>query len=290
MKILAIDPATVAASLNYLSEVGGGVAWQPNNAEQVAFVAWYRQHRDEADMLKGLEFVTSTDVTELNSFQADRGFNPSFRGFVTSTAVGMASVINMHPKWAVAGRISSICHENQTYRAFSLPSRAVRIFKVRALDHDYTVACLTMEDDTTLWLTTPQLAFDPNRLQQIALSPLDLITLATHITTSGLEATPYTNVVVPVIRFTTQGAIDWLCSMYAGQPERFEVDQVSQAITVSITPQGTGAHMTTPEDKPYIFDKPLIGWFTQPSVALPSCIFFADTSCWRKQEDVIARP
>lgn len=280
MSTLAFDPATVAAAMNYLSAHANGAAWQPSSAGQVALIGWYRVHGAEADALKDLQFAASKEVTELNRFQADRGYIQSFHGFVTSTAVGMASAVNLLPKWTVAGQISTIEHHGKNYRAFSLPNQVAAVFETQVPGTEGTVACLTTNDDLTLWLTT--LAPKEDESTAPSHQAYEFIDLATEIITSPLEATSFTGVTMPTVRFTVQSSVDWLVEMYAGQPECFVVDQAFQAINVQISENGVATLPADPGDSPFVFDKPFVGWVTQPKVNLPICVFLADPSCWRE--------
>lgn len=281
MSTLAFDPATVAAAMNYLSAHAGGAAWQPNSAGQVALIEWYREHGAEADALKGLQFVASKEVDELNEFMAGFGFNPQFRGFVTNTAVGMASVISLLPKWAVAGQISSINHHGKSYRGFSLPSRVAKVFETKVPGTEGTVACLTTDDDLTLWLTT--LAPKEDEATALPRQVYEFISLATEVITSPLKATSFAGVTMPNIKFTVHRPVEWLVEMYAGQPECFVIDQAFQGINVQIDGSGIAALFPAPAaGSSFVFDKPFVGWVTQPGVNLPICAFLADTSCWRE--------
>lgn len=304
-----LDLATMAHALNELCDDAflGDCEWNGITDEQQEFLSWYAAHRHEIGKLTDLEALASTDYAELNQFLASHGFSPMFEPFA---GVGVASILDMLMEWIVEGHkitmrrplpsiqppatdkdiygrpiYSESVASWEDYPAFRLGSDAADLYNAPGFQHP--VARLHTKTDHSLWLMK---AGEP--VSGVALNRLAQQVLAGELTPSR-EWT--VGVTVPMLEMDIRADISWMIGMntVSTTGEKYLIEQAFQQFKLRANDQGARVKVATgfgfavsacgPLPKPYVFDEPFVGFFTQPGHdTLPMAAFWADTDVWQE--------
>ncbi|HEU4914422.1 MAG TPA: hypothetical protein VFT16_03410 [Candidatus Saccharimonadales bacterium] len=290
----AIDLATMGRALHDLSaQFLGDVVWNPQNDEQARFLAWCAANREQVASLVGYKSSASTDYAILNCFMEKEGYGPQFTPF---EGVGIASLFGATVNWPVKGTLASISRwgrptetlrhgVEECYSAFHI-ALGVDAFEVLGLQDP--LIRIGIRGGHYLWLMkTPEPTSDMAlaKLAQIMLTSDRLPNLAWH------------SVKIPMLEIEVQPDISWLIGTNTTSPQcgYQRICQVIQRYRLRINEPGARI-MITPsfagrrEDsgaRPYVFDDPFMGFFTQSESGIARGAFYADIDSWRNSEGTL---
>lgn len=271
----ALDLVSIGHALAVFDDVA---EWDGLSFEQQEFLRWLKTRRDELYDVVGLDGLASTDSDELNAFLTSRGFGDRFGRF---DGVGVVSVLDMLIEWAVPGRVTTVGEEE--FPAFRLEAECVDVYETVSCPHP-TVRVRTASGDN-LWLhksAQPASGLEMNQLAQGIMDERRTVSVPWKA-----------GVVVPTLRMDVEADLAWILGLYTRDPagRRRFVKQAFQQFRLQADNEGAHAQIATgaeivavgacgPTPKPYLFDEPFLGWFTQPDSTLPLAVFWADTDSW----------
>jgi hypothetical protein len=278
-----LDLTTMGHALNELCNAFlGDCEWISSNDQQLEFLSWYAEHRDEIVKLSDLEALASTDFVELNKFLVAHGFDAMFDPF---TGIGVAAILDMLIEWTVKGMPTTITRRTVDYPAFGLAADDVDIYDEALAE---PLVRLHTKTGHSLWLmksSEPASGLELNRQAQQLL------------TETALRPSYYWNgVTVPMLEMDMSPDISWMLGITAISPTRgeYEIAQVFQKFKLRANDKGARVKVATgmvmrcsaspnPRPEPYVFNEPFIGFFTQPgNDKLPLAAFWADTDTWQE--------
>jgi hypothetical protein len=288
----ALDLTTIGHALEtLLTEHIGEQGWTAVNDDQQKFLEWYDAHREQIAKLDSLESLASTDYRVLNDFLTARRFAPKFDQNLDG--VGVVSVLDMLVEWAAECKTTSISHydpasgRRTAHPAFSVPAEGVRVF---IPDTDGGISRPFVELKTTtghsLWLRE---ADQPSSGLDLALQAQALLGITREVHPSWTVG-----VTVPMLEMDLDTGLDWLTGMKT-RPD-WQVAQANQQFKLRANEKGARVKVATSigleavslRPKPYVFDEPFIGFFTQPGHPdLALAAFWADTDSWRNPEGTL---
>jgi hypothetical protein len=296
MTSMALDFATIGRALQALSAAYlDDSSWQPATDDQHVFLEWFATHRKELSKLTNLESLASGDFAILNSFLVVRGFQPLFEPF---DGIGVVSVLDMLVEWLTEADLTTIEVFNRStmhidsFPAFWLPSDGITIYDVEGCPAP--LAQLRTKSGVTLWLTMD------NRPE----SSLDLALDAQRISTAArrLNTRYALGAKIPMLDLDVQSDLEWLMGMFTeDSPSGYhEITQAFQQFKLAANQKGAhikvasgiaATRSAAPMPSPLIFNRPFIGFFTQPEHDhLPIAAFWADFDSWKNPGGTLDGP
>ncbi len=282
-----LDLSTMAHALNELSNTQlGACTWVGVSESQRQFLDWYKANRDEVAKLDSLEALASFDSDELNNFLTERGFKPVFE---PSYSLGVVSVLDMLVEWIVKGANTTIytydpaLGESRNFPAFEIAPEGVDVYNVHRYEHP--LVRLHTKTGHSLWLVQSDEPHSGLRLNEIARDYLSRDYPVSTEWTAGVR--------VPMLEMDLEVELDWMTGLSAAVHDvggEFTIDRAVQQFKLRANDVGARVKVATSfafesmsyKPEPYVFDRPFIGFFTQPGHdKLPLAAFWADTDSWR---------
>jgi len=287
-----LDLTTMVHAIQHLSEVMGLRGFQRSTREQSDFLSYFLRYKERIAKLAGLEALASPSADVLNDFLEARGFD---RMFGDVTGLGVASVLDMLLEWL--GEVSPTTiyrHDPQAplglskYSAFKIIGNGVDIFSVDGYEHP--LACLYSWTGDKLWLMRSD---EPESGIKMALDAQKMLNAPRRL---DLEWTA--GAIVPDLEINTKPDISWLKGFSFTGPigSPHAVTDSFQQYKLRVNREGARVKVATGVSvrsaggpKPYVFDEPFIGFFTQSvDHELVIAPFFADIDCWQSTGATLA--
>lgn len=283
---IVLDPATLSKALTRLGQTIGSDSWTAMTYEssgrgalQRRFLDWYGQYRYAVEGLSGLETEASTSAGILNKFLVENGFAPLFRE-ISDGGVGVAAILDMLVRWAVEARITTIARYDASryeHRAFEIPKAGAEFFNVPG--EEQPLVRLATKDGGGVWLMMTSGPTDGMWLVEAA-----AFAMANY---RPADDKWWSSVQVPTLEIDTEVSLDWMLGLSAGD---HIIDQAFQIFKLRMNEEGARVKVATglatmrggPRlPKPLVFNRPFIGWFTQPGSSIPMAVFYAHHDSWQ---------
>ena len=184
-------------------------------------------------------------------------------------------------EWAVEAKRTTITsyETGQTYSAFSIPAQGAEFFSLPPGLGDGLLVRLRTKDGSSVWITManqPQHELDMVRIAMLAMNARELI--------GGFGVA--TSVIIPTLEIDMQPSLEWMKGASCGGNE---ISQAFQQFRLRMNEEGARIKVATgfatrgggPTEEPIIFNRPFIGWFTQPDSDLPIGTFYAGFDSWK---------
>ncbi len=288
MNSLGVDVVTIMHAIRTLEQeyLGLDRQWRTYNQKQYVLFELYRRFGHLLAELDDVKAKASTDWQVLNAFLVENGFDEMFKQPLDG--IGAVSIVDMLVAWAHKAQLTVIYgRDGEKHVAFEIPKEGREVYEVKTLDG--TLARLKTKSGVSLWLTMPQ---DPPTL-------MDLIKIA--FTTMSAEMKPaigISTVQVPEISLDLKPDISFLqgADTHDNSGQYWYIDQAMQQMILKINREGASVKVASGiamrkaislGPKPLIFDRPFIGWFTQPGLkSMPIGMFYAHFKSWTEVDSL----
>lgn len=303
MTTRALDVVTILHALQTLHDELQTTGWHAKNPQQQQIFIWLEEIRETLARITGLEAKASRFWKDLNTFLAQRGFDPLVEPFDPDYGLGVVSVLDKLVRWLNGpGEIVALQTEHGGRAGFELPSNGVNIYEVEGYNEAYLLQLLTQSDDT-LWLFT---------YQDTSLESLDLVKLAMNVMNkprktpmrkyrhSEGEYPVFAGARVPMVDFNIKPDLGFLleAETTTKNGDHYTIVQAAQQYKFRMNETGARVRVATDlvvfktmpiREEPVVFEvkRPFYGWWTQGSIDLPMAAFFSDWDAFRKPEGAL---
>ncbi|MFA6537372.1 MAG: hypothetical protein WCT18_03140 [Patescibacteria group bacterium] len=237
--------------------------------------------RDNLKDIPEIERCSSRDYEVINAWLASKGLTIKLDKFDPSTAMGMASYLEIKLQWLVKGTQANIKSKNQYFPGVKLPQKAVRFFWNQ--EHGNIIAQILTKNGDEIFLTIAEKPMDENELQQFA----KLVTEAKTV------AVAFTGINFPMIDLDHQPDISWLGGMsildqkknpyfisQALQQTKFSMNENGATVESGVAISARRGH-SFDEKRPLIIDEPFVVVIRRPGIELPIFVGYLDDDCWK---------
>lgn len=250
--------------------------WDAKNAKQRYFLELFTKHRNEAKKLKNIETTAERDKKNKNRIIVE-------------------SVLDMLVHWIEEGELSTIRgKDGHKHAGFEIEKNHCTVYyPVAGYSH---IAELRTKSGDSLWLTMPEQA--PSGEVDLASAAFTIMSQETHLRAIDY---PGATVRVPDVDLDLKPNISFLLDLSTqeeGERAPSVIDEATQTYRLKINKKGAHVKVVTTmgmligagiseQIEILTFDRPFIGWFTQPDAPeLPIAVFYADYCSWKKVEDL----
>jgi hypothetical protein len=276
----AIDLLTLIHCLQ-LSEqfLGKGRTWKGLKPAQIQFLELYSQFGAEVEQLSFLKGMASRDITQVNAFLKEEGFDIQLNPVSDPQGFGVASVLKLLMEWLEEGKEAQIYHKRTAYPAFQLKSKqGVSFFHLPHYE-DPLVSIETKTGERVCLMTADR--------------PLSGLALADEIlmlAKKRRDRARYGAVIVPDVDLDVQPDVSWIqgLSTFDDQHQPWFVAQAGQQVKYRMNRFGakieTGSMMSVMRggslEESFAFDRPFYTW-VEGQGQVPLAMLYVDTDSWK---------
>ena len=290
---LVFDPATLSQALSALEArisgqfelVSGDDADPMSTITQATYLTWHRSRASDVARLTHMLTEVSTDAAPLNSFLARHGFDPMFHE-IPQGGLGAAAILDMLVEWAVPASVSRLSSLGTVYRAFEIPSSGIDVFTYPHSEE--LLVKLDTTDGGAVWLSM---------IDRPAMPAFDMLRFADSRMRNRDEVSQFRaqikSVIIPTLEISQEADLSWMLGAHNGD---HTIDQARQMVKLRMNEEGArvkaasilGTMRGISLAQPFVFDRPFMGWFTQPNSDIPIGIFWADRDSWKTPQGALA--
>ena len=229
--------------------------------------------------------IADRDVSVVNRFLAERGFNIKLDPMRDPKAFGAAAAMKVLVRWTIPGTLRPIVgRDGAQYPGFRMKG-GVAVLASNSFDQP--IARLTTKSEDTVYVMKYS---GPTGFW-------DLAKVAERVMLSAATARveyDYTGIHVPMVDFDTSGDLDWLCKMWltGSDGEDYEIAQAKFQAKLKMNEKGALAEAAVavgvmrclcvpPPEKWLVFDEPFLFVMTRPGMSTPYFVAYLGPDSWK---------